>query len=626
MGRRSSLKKKDRSREKQEKMEKALERKTVVLPEGPMTVGQISELLDEKPASVIKFLMTDMGVMASISQSLDPTTCVAVVEGLGRIIGTDDDDDDYDDFEEDEDAVISTGFAMDEDDEEDLLPRPPVVTIMGHVDHGKTSLLDAIRNTKVTATEAGGITQHIAAYQIEHEGSSITFIDTPGHAAFTDMRERGANMTDIVILVVAADDGVKQQTTDSIVCAKQAGVPLIIAVNKCDLETADPTRVKSDLAAYDILTEDLGGEVLCSEISAKTGENLDDLLTKIMLQCELQDLKANPNRDAQGIVVEARMEKGLGAVATTLIQRGTIKVGDAFVAGEASGKVRALIADDGKTRLKEAGPSTPVTVVGLNGIPTAGDLLVVAEDETLARELANARQRIARERESSQYQSGLTQSVLASFSGDNKERRDMCVVVKADVQGSAEALSRSLSELTLENDEAIVGVKVLVAEAGDVTKTDVAIASVTPDTTIIAFNIAATQAAMDDARTMDIPIEYYSVVYDAIDSVECRMQEVLSPTPEGEYVGAAVVQEVFNIGGTGNIAGSRCTDGSIRKGSNVRVMRGDKILTESKVRTLRNFKAEVDAINEGDECGIGLLDFEDFQPGDVIESYVVAKK
>eukprot|EP00586_Coscinodiscus_wailesii_P002430 CAMPEP_0172482876 /NCGR_PEP_ID=MMETSP1066-20121228/9549_1 /TAXON_ID=671091 /ORGANISM="Coscinodiscus wailesii, Strain CCMP2513" /LENGTH=875 /DNA_ID=CAMNT_0013246359 /DNA_START=83 /DNA_END=2710 /DNA_ORIENTATION=+ len=623
--RRSSLKKRDRSREKQEKLEKALERKTVVLPEGPMTVGEISELLDEKPASVIKFLMTDMGVMAAISQSLDPATCVAVVEGLGRIIGTDDDDDDdYED--EDEDAVISTGFAMDEDDEEDLVPRPPVVTIMGHVDHGKTSLLDAIRNTKVTATEAGGITQHIAAYQIQHEGSPITFIDTPGHAAFTDMRERGANMTDIVILVVAADDGVKQQTTDSIVCAKQAGVPLIIAVNKCDLETADPTRVKSDLAAYDILTEDLGGDVLCSEISAKTGDNLDDLLTKIMLQSELQDLKANPDRDGQGIVVEARMEKGLGAVAVTLIQRGTIKVGDAFVAGEASGRVRALIADDGKTRLKEAGPSAPVTVVGLNGIPAAGDLLVVAEDETLARELSNARQRIARERASSQYQSGLTQSVLASFSGDNKERRDMCVVVKADVQGSAEALSRSLSELTLENEEAIVGVKVLVAEAGDVTKTDVAIASVTPDTTIIAFNIAATQAAMDDARTMEIPIEYYSVVYDAIDSVESRMQEVLSPTPEGEYVGAAVVQEVFNIGGTGNIAGSRCTDGSIRKGSNVRVMRGDKILTESRVRTLRNFKAEVDAINEGDECGIGLLDYEDFQPGDVIESYVVAKK
>lgn len=536
-----------------------------------------------------------------------------------------DEDDEYD--YEDDDTALATGFAMDEDDEEDLVSRPPVVTIMGHVDHGKTSLLDAIRNTKVTAGEAGGITQHIAAYQIEHDGGLITFIDTPGHAAFTDMRERGANMTDIVILVVAADDGVKQQTTDSIVCARQAGVPIMIAINKCDLETADPNRVKTDLAAYDILTEDFGGDVLCSEISAKTGQNLDDLLTKIMLQSELQDLKANPDRDAQGVVVEARMEKGLGAVATTLIQKGTLRVGDAFVAGEASGRVRALIAADGRTRLKEAGPSTPVTVVGLDCLPAAGDLLVVAEDEQLARDLANARQRISRERESESYQTGLLRSVAASFSGGaNKEIREMCVVVKADVQGSAEALSRSLSELTLTNEEVEVRVKVLVAEAGDVSKTDIAIASVTPGTTVIAFNIAATAAAMEDARVMGIPIQYYSVVYDAIDSVQSRMQEVLSPTPEGEYVGAAVVQEVFNIGGTGNIAGSRCTDGFIKKGSNVRVMRGDKILRESRVKSLRNFKAEVDSIREGDECGIGLMDYEDFQVGDVIESYVVPRK
>jgi translation initiation factor IF-2 len=293
----------------------------------------------------------------------------------------------------DEDSALASGFATDEDDAEDLISRPPVVTIMGHVDHGKTSLLDAIRNTKVTAGEAGGITQHIAAYQVEHKGNKITFIDTPGHAAFTDMRERGANITDIVILVVAADDGVKQQTADSIICARQAGVPLVIAINKCDLETADPSRVMSELTSYEILTEDLGGDVLSTEISAKENTNLDVLLDKIMLQAEVQDLKANPNRNALGAVVEARVERGLGTVATTLIQKGTIKIGDFFVAGSTYGKVRALLGTDGKTRYDEAGPSTPISVVGFEGVPSAGDLLVVCDDEQAARDLAESRQR-----------------------------------------------------------------------------------------------------------------------------------------------------------------------------------------------------------------------------------------
>lgn len=296
-------------------------------------------------------------------------------------------------FRDEEGSALNVGYAVDEDDPEDLAPRSAVVTIMGHVDHGKTSLLDAIRNTKVTAGEAGGITQHIAAYQVEHKESEITFIDTPGHAAFTDMRERGANITDIVILVVAADDGVKAQTADSIVCARQAGVPIVIAINKCDLETADPSRVLSDLTSYDILSEELGGDVLSAEISAKTGMNLDDLLDKVMLQADLQDLKANPNRNAQGAVIEARVERGLGTVATTLIQKGTIKVGDYFVAGTTSGRVRALIGSDGKTRYDEAGPSVPISVVGFDGVPLAGDLLVVVDDEQDAKDLADNRQR-----------------------------------------------------------------------------------------------------------------------------------------------------------------------------------------------------------------------------------------
>jgi translation initiation factor IF-2 len=294
----------------------------------------------------------------------------------------------------DEDSALASGFAFDEDDEADLQPRAPVVTIMGHVDHGKTSLLDAIRNTRVTAGEAGGITQHIAAYQVEHKGQKITFIDTPGHAAFTDMRERGANITDMVILVVAADDGVKQQTADSIACARQAGVPLVVAINKCDLETANPTRVMTELTSYDILTEEFGGDVQSSQISAKEKTNLDDLLDKIMLQAEVQDLKANPNRDAEGIVVEAFLERGLGTVATTLVKKGTLKVGDIFVAGETYGRVRALIStSDERTRVDEVGPSTPVRVVGFEGIPAAGDILVVVPDEQTARDLAESRQR-----------------------------------------------------------------------------------------------------------------------------------------------------------------------------------------------------------------------------------------
>lgn len=522
-----------------------------------------------------------------------------------------------------EESALATGLVEDEDDEADLEPRPPVVTIMGHVDHGKTSLLDAIRKTDVTAGEAGGITQHIAAYQVRHNGEKITFIDTPGHAAFTDMRERGANITDMVILVVAADDGVKQQTADSIVCARQAGVPLLVAINKCDKETADPVKVMTELTGYDVLTEEFGGDVLCSQISAKEGTNLDDLLDKIMLQAEVQGLKANPNREAEGIVVEAHVEKGLGTVATTLIKKGTIKVGDIFVAGTTYGRVKALISTaDSKTRLNKATPSMPVQVVGFEGIPAAGDILVVTQDEQSARQLAESRQRIAREKESVSYQDGLLDSVNMAF-GSRKERREMVVLVKADVQGSAEALTRALRELKLENDEAVVTVKVLVSEAGEVSKSDVAIASVTPGTTIIAFNVAASFAAMEDARSLGINIEYYNIVYDAIESVESRMQEVLSPTPEGEYVGAATVQEVFNIGGLGNIAGSRCTDGYLRKGSNVRVMRGDKILTETKVKSLRSFKAEVDTIEEGSECGIGLVDFEEYEAGDVIECYVV---
>mmetsp|Transcript_23009 Transcript_23009/g.25368 ORF Transcript_23009/g.25368 Transcript_23009/m.25368 type:complete len:844 (-) Transcript_23009:358-2889(-) len=620
--RRGSLRRRDRSAEKFAKEEAALERKTVCLPDGPLSVAALADVLEEKPVAVIKYLMTDLGVMASMTQNLDQATCIAVAEGLGRVVGgVDYEIGDVSDVE-DEESALSVGYAVEEDNHVDLVTRPPVVTIMGHVDHGKTSLLDAIRNTKVTASEAGGITQHIAAYQVNHKGNPITFIDTPGHAAFTDMRERGANITDMVILVVAADDGVKQQTVDSIACARYAGVPLVVAINKCDLETANPSQVLSELTTYDILTEELGGEVLCCEISAKMGTNLDDLLDKVMLQAELQDLKANPSRRAQGAIVEARLERGFGSIATTLIQKGTIKVGDYFVAGSTSGKVRALIDTDGKTRLKEAGPSQPISVVGFDEIPSAGDILFVVDDEQAVKELAESRQRISRDKEAAQYQASLMSSIATTFGTSMREQKEMCVLVKADVQGTAEALTRALRELKLENEEAAVTVKVLVSETGEVSKSDIAIAGVTEDTTILAFGVAASFDAMEEARANGISIEYHSIIYDAVESIESRMQEVLSPTPEGEYVGSATVQEVFNIGGTGNIAGSRCTDGYLRKGASVRVMRGDKILIESKVKSLRNFKAESDRIEEGNECGIGLLDFEAFEAGDVVECYV----
>ena len=346
--------------------------------------------------AIIKFLMTDCGVMASMTQNLDPDTVQAVVEGFGKIIAGDDDDEDEEVEEDDydDDSAMALGFVVEEEDESLMINRAPVVTIMGHVDHGKTSLLDAIRNTRVTAGEAGGITQHIAAYQVEHNEQTITFIDTPGHAAFTDMRERGANITDIVVLVVAADDGVKQQTADSIVCARQAGVPLVVAINKVDLEASDPNRVMTELTQYDILTEEFGGEVMSSQISAKERTNLNDLLDKIMLQAEVENLKANPDRDAEAVVVEAYVETGLGTVATSLVKKGTLKVGDIFAAGETHGKVRALIStNDGKTRLQEVGPSTPVRIVGFEGIPSAGDPLVVVNDEQTARTLAESRRR-----------------------------------------------------------------------------------------------------------------------------------------------------------------------------------------------------------------------------------------
>ena len=653
MSRRGSLKRKTRTSSSVSASTISAARVKVVVRKGEsVSVVDLAEWMGKGAGELLKYAMVDMGMLVTANASVDDATARSIVEGFGMVVDDGEGSEGEDEDEEEEGAGGAQGDAEGEgraaqaprysslmveaEDDSSLVSRPAVVTVMGHVDHGKTSLLDCIRKTDVTEGEAGGITQHISAYQVGVKSLSdssphktITFIDTPGHEAFNDMRARGADITDIVVLVVAGNDGVKQQTIDSLECAKAAGVPVVIAVNKKDVEEGyDLNRVLTDLTSHDILTEQLGGEVLCEEVSAKTGEGVEDLLEKVALQAEMLGLKANPDRDAMGVVVEARMEKGLGNVATVLVQKGTLKTSDAFVAGQAQGKVRALVLEDSNRKVDSVGPSTPVKVVGFQGTPCAGDMFIVASDLGVARDLALSRQRLTRERESETYQKGLMSNVADLIENGltgRKTKKEMSVVIKSDVMGSSEAIANMLGKLKIEDDESYVEVNVLRAEVGDVTKEDVTIAAVRDDTTIIAFNCAANMAAMDAARVGGVSIEYFDVIYDAIDSVQSRMQEVLSPTPQGEYVGKAVVKEVFNIGGTGNIAGSKCTDGNIRKGSNVRVMRGDKILCQSKVRTLRNLKSEVEAIEQGVECGIGLQDFEEFEVGDVIESFVINK-
>mmetsp|Transcript_30299 Transcript_30299/g.39111 ORF Transcript_30299/g.39111 Transcript_30299/m.39111 type:complete len:859 (-) Transcript_30299:377-2953(-) len=601
----------------------------VVLNQETYTVGELAEKMYLKPAEVVKHLMLNMGVMATVTQSLDLNTCIKLAEAYGRTVSSEEieDDDDEEGEEDDEiENVTDTGIAIDEDDPESLLPRAPVVTIMGHVDHGKTSLLDSIRETRVTASEAGGITQHIGAYQVDTvSGQKITFIDTPGHAAFSAMRARGANVTDIVILVVAADDGVMEQTADSIACAKQAEVPIVVAYNKIDKETADVQKVKNELMQYELLMEEYGGDVMGAEVSAKQKLNLDELLEKVLLQAELLDLKANPNRDAQGVVIEAKIEKGLGAVGTTLIQRGTIRVGDIFLAGASWGKVRALIDTEGK-RIKEAGPSTPVQVVGFNSAPLAGDTLLVVDSEQTARQIAEARSGITKDKSALQLEGDIRSNLKAIFETgealDGIEKKTVNVVIKADVQGSAEALADSLSTLKVSDEIGQVTVKVLSASAGDVTKSDIALASVS-DALVIAFNVAANYEAQEEARTREIDIMYASIVYDVLDEMQERIQETLSPTPDGEYVGKARVKQVFDIGKVGKIAGCEVLDGRVKKGANVRVMRGPRVIFEGELKTLKNLKADADEMVAGTECGIALDSFEDFLEDDFIECYVL---
>jgi translation initiation factor IF-2 len=550
----------------------------VIVPE-TITVQELANRMAERSADVIKALMR-MGVMATINQTIDADTAELVVGEFGHRL------------RRVSEADVEVGLRGEEDLPETLEARAPVVTVMGHVDHGKTSLLDALRETDVAGSEAGGITQHIGAYRVSlRSGKQITFIDTPGHQAFTAMRARGANVTDIVVLVVAADDGIMEQTVEAIRHAKAAQVPMIVAINKIDRPDAKPERVRQELLQHEIVVEELGGEVLDIEVSALKKTNLDKLEEAILLQAELLDLMANPNRPAEGVVLEAKLERGRGAVATVLIQRGTLRVGDIFVAGSEWGRVRALIDDRGQSQ-REAGPSTPIEVLGLNGTPLAGD--------------ANA---------ASGARGTLEQMFSQIAAGVAKE---LPVIVKSDVQGSLEAIVGSLEKLS--TDE--VSVRVLHAAVGGVNESDVILAKASA-AFIIGFNVRANPQARDLARRDGVDVRYYSIIYDLIEDMRGALSGLLAPTLRERFLGNASIRDVFNITKVGKVAGCMVTEGAVRRGARVRLLRDNVVIHEGTLKTLKRFKDEVREVNQGYECGMAFENYQDVQAGDVIECFEV---
>ena len=518
------------------------------------------------------------------------------------------------------------GVIEDEDMPEDLIRRSPVVTVMGHVDHGKTSLLDALRKTDVASGEAGGITQAIGASQVKApDGTLVTFIDTPGHAAFSEMRSRGANVTDVVILVVAGDDGVKEQTVSSIKAAKSAGVPIVVAINKMDKPDIDPSRVKTQLLEYEVVLEEFGGEVLSAEVSALTGAGLDKLMEQVMLQSEILDLKANPNRAAQGVVVEARQQLGQGAVATALVQKGTLRVGDVVVAGSQWGRVRRL-QDSCGVSVDEAGPSVAVEVVGLNGLPAAGDSFTVTPDESKARQIAEVRQQLQRDARASRLfasRSSADRDAFLSGPSDELPIKVIDLVVKSDVQGSAEALCSSLEELEVADDLLRVKTRVLRSGAGAITSEDVMLASVS-NALVLGFNSVAARPTRDAAEQANVQIKEYTIVYDLLDDVKALMSTYIRPPPNkalGKLIGTADVLQTFKIGAVGKVAGCKVIDGVVRAGSNIRILRGNKVVYEGKLDALRYIKDEVEEIEAGSECGMAFDGFQEMEPDDRVEAY-----
>jgi translation initiation factor IF-2 len=572
----------------------------VIIPDY-ITVQELANRMTERAGDVVKALMRS-GVMATINETVDADVAELVVMEFGhtpkRVSESD----------------VEQGLGQAIDAPEDLLPRPPVVTIMGHVDHGKTSLLDALRATDVVAGEAGGITQHIGAYQIcLANNKRITFIDTPGHAAFTEMRARGANVTDIVVLVVAADEGIKEQTVEALNHAKAAKVPIIVAINKIDKPGSDPTRVRTELLNHDLVTEAMGGDVLSVEVSAKSRLNLDKLEEAILLQAEILELKANPNRPASGAVVESKVEKGLGSVATVLVQRGTLRPGDIFVSGAEWGRVRALIDDKGK-RIPQAIPALPVEVLGFTGTPQAGDDFVVVADEDKAREVAAYRQRSRRDAMIKVSRPGNIEQMLSKITAG--EVKELCVIIKGDVHGSVEAIGSSLAKLQAKD----VSLKVIHAAVGGINESDVVLANASK-AIILGFNVRANPQARDLARRDGVEIRYHSIIYNLLEEIRTALTGLLPTEMAEEFLGYAEIREVFNITKVGKVAGCYVTEGVIRRNTKVRLLRDNVVIHTGSLKALKRFKDEVKEVKQGFECGISLENFNDLQPKDMIECF-----
>ncbi|APJ10925.1 MULTISPECIES: translation initiation factor IF-2 [Bacillus] len=568
-----------------------------------MTVGQLADELGKETAEIIKKLMM-LGVMATINQELDKDTVELIASEYGVPV---------------EEVIILEETELEkyevEDKEEDMQVRPPVVTIMGHVDHGKTTLLDSIRKTKVVEGEAGGITQHIGAYQIEENGKKITFLDTPGHAAFTTMRARGAEVTDTTILVVAADDGVMPQTIEAINHAKAAEVPIIVAVNKIDKPTANPDRVMQELTEHGLVPEAWGGETIFVPLSAKTGEGIDELIEMILLVSEVAELKANPNRAAKGTVIEAELDKGRGSVATLLVQTGTLHVGDPIVVGNTFGRVRAMVNDIGR-RVKTAGPSTPVEITGLNDVPNAGDQFLVFKDEKTARQVGEARaSKQLDEQRSDKAKLSLDDLFEQIKQGDVK---DINLIVKADVQGSAEALTAALQKIEVEG----VKVKIIHTGVGAITESDIILASAS-NAIVIGFNVRPDGNAKSTAETENVDIRLHRIIYKVIDEIEAAMKGMLDPEYEEKVIGQVEVRQTFKVSKIGTIAGGYVTEGTITRDSGIRLIRDGVVIFEGEVDVLKRFKDDVKEVSQGYECGITIKKYNDIREGDVMESFVM---
>ena len=597
--------KRKQERARQKAMGGSVEREKVVrtvnLPEA-IVVSELANRMSERVGDVVKSLM-QMDMMVTQNETIDADTAELIIEEFGHKI------------QRVSDADVEDVIKEIIDDEDDLQDRPPVITIMGHVDHGKTSLLDAIRDAKVVAGEAGGITQHIGAYQVKTEsGAMLSFLDTPGHAAFTSMRSRGAQVTDIVVLVVAADDAVMPQTIEAINHAKAAEVPMIVAINKIDKPAADPDKVRTDLLQHEVIVEKMSGEVQDVEVSAITGQGLDELLEAIALQSELLELKANPDRAAQGAVIEAQLDVGRGPVATVLVQTGTLRQGDIFVVGEQYGKVRALINDKGD-RVKEAGPSVPVEVLGLNGTPEAGDVLNVTETEAQAREIAEYREKAAKDKRAAAGAATTLEQLMANAKADENVS-ELPILVKADVQGSAEAIVQAMEKIG--NDE--VRVRVLHSGVGAITETDIGLdeASNAP---VFGFNVRANTSARNTANQKGVEIRYYSVIYDLVDDVKAAASGLLSAEVRENFIGYAEIKEVFKVSNVGKVAGCLVTEGVARRSAGVRLLRDNVVIHEGTLKTLKRFKDEVPEVQSGQECGMAFENYDDIRPKDVIEIF-----